>query len=388
MKKGSSQIIGGFHKDIIAFRWKLFIIWQVFREYRSLRNTKKIISKLLELKKKIAGDGPVNKMLKANGKYFWNMYIPGFPSENLKKHIRGEMNRIKPVKSSTNQLSLMFIGITKKCPLSCLHCYEWEEINKKDILTLSDLKKTINKFQNTGVGHIQFGGGEPMSRFDDMIELINFAKNKSDIWIATSGFNLTKERAVLLKRAGLTGVAISLDHFDPDFHNSFRGNSQAYKWAINATENCNQAGLITCWSICVTKQFISKENLYNYADEASKRHVPYIQLFEPVAVGRFKGKDITLNEKQIMILESFYYEMNTNNKFRFHPIVMYTGYYQRRIGCLGSGNRYIYIDTDGNIQSCPFCRNNNKTSIKNQGNEDLFSKIRNEGCKKYGLVEN
>jgi len=72
-----------------------------------------------------------------------------------------------------------------------------------------------------------------------------------------------------MKKAGLTGVAISLDHFDPQKHNEFRGSSHAYDWAVIATQNCTNSGLLTCWSLCVTRDVISPENLMAYADLAA-----------------------------------------------------------------------------------------------------------------------
>jgi len=383
MRNNSSCTITGLQKVIIEYCWNLFIIWQALKEYRSFQRTKEIIKKLKALKKHIAGDQLIHKIIKANGRYYWNMHIPGFPSKVLSRHILGEMNRIHPVTSKHLRLSVLFIGITKKCPLKCLHCYEWQELNKKEKLSLSDLQHIIKTFQKTGVGHIQFGGGEPMMRFEDMVELIRVAKDSSDIWISTSGLNLTKEKAFELKEAGLTGAAISLDHFEPDFHNAFRGNAQAFEWAMQATNYCRQAGLITCWSLCATREFISRENLLQYAVAAKRSKVYYIQLFEPVAVGRFYGKDVTLNAKQIKILEDFYQEMNTDSKYRDFPLVVYIGYYQRRIGCLGSGNRYIYVDTDGNIQPCPFCRTKKKIPVENQSAEDLLESIRTETCPVY-----
>jgi MoaA/NifB/PqqE/SkfB family radical SAM enzyme len=183
-----------------------------------------------------------------------------------------------------------------------------------------------------------------------------------------------------LKKAGLTGAAISLDHFEPELHNEFRGHPKAYDWAISATENCRKAGLITCWSACVTREFISRENLFQYTLAAKKNNVTYVQLFEPMPSGRYAGQDVTLNPVQIKILEDFYTEMNTSPKYRDFPLLVYLGVYQRRIGCLGSGNRYVYVDTDGNIQSCPFCRVSDKMNVNEHPVGELLQWIMNEGC--------
>ena len=379
MKSGTINIISGIRAKVINSISDLFYLCFAAKEYRSFRKAFTVMKELFFLKREIAGH-KIRKIVKANGRYQWNMHLPGFPSEALTKHVLGEMNRICKVRSFGNRLSILFIGITKKCPLQCLHCYEWDALNQKDTLSLEDLKKIIWSFQETGVSHIQLGGGEPMTRFEDMVELIKDIKPGADIWISTCGFNLSAERAVTLKKAGLNGAAISLDHFEPGIHNAFRGNPKAFDWAISATENCQKAGLITCWSICVTREFISRENLFQYALAAKKNNVTYVQLFEPMPSGRYAGQDVALNPTQIKILEDFYTEMNTSPKYRDLPLLVYLGVYQRRIGCLGSGNRYVYVDTDGNIQSCPFCRVSDKMNVNEHPVGELLQWIMNEGC--------
>jgi MoaA/NifB/PqqE/SkfB family radical SAM enzyme len=379
MKRGNIHVITGIRAKLINSISDLFYLLFAAKEYRSFRKAFKVMSKLFALKREIAGHH-INKIVKANGRYHWNMHLPGFPSKALTKHVLGEMNRISPVRSFSNRLSILFIGITKKCPLKCLHCYEWDALNQKDTLSLDDLKKITRSFQESGVSHIQLGGGEPMSRFEDMIELIKDIKPGTDIWISTCGFNLSEEKAVTLKNAGLTGVAISLDHFEPELHNAFRGHPKAFDWAISATENCRKAGLITCWSICVTREFISRENLFQYTLAAKKNNVTYVQFFEPMPAGRFSGKDVALDPEQLKILTNFYIELNTSPKYRDFPLLVYLGVYQRRIGCLGSGNRYVYVDTDGNIQSCPFCRTNQKMVVNDHPVNELLQWIMKEGC--------
>jgi MoaA/NifB/PqqE/SkfB family radical SAM enzyme len=379
MRKKEIYNVAGFRATVIDAVSDLFYFFNAIKEYRSFRKASEVMPVLYGLKHKIAGHR-LYRIVKANGRYYWNMHLPGFPSGALTTHVLGEMNRILPVRSRNNRLSVLFLGITKKCPLQCLHCYEWEALNQKETLSPEDLKKIIRKFQEAGVSHIQLGGGEPMTRFEEMVDLIKDIKPGADIWISTCGFNLSEEKALILKHAGLSGVAISVDHSEPSLHNAFRGNPKAFDWAINATENCRKAGLITCWSVCATREFISRDNLIQYALAAKRNGVNYIQLFEPMPAGRYSGKEVALDPAQIKILEDFYIEMNTSPTYRDFPLVVYLGVYQRRIGCLGSGNRYVYVDTDGNIQSCPFCRTSKRMNVNEHPAEELLQWIQKEGC--------
>jgi len=385
MKNKTPHTITGIRKRLIESCSSLFFIYKAISEYRSIQAAMDVLKKLTRLKRDVQGNLPVSKMVKANGRYYWNLHVPGFPSKALTANVVGDMNRIHPVRSGNNRLNMLFLGITKKCPLQCQHCYEWDALNKKETLTLSSLKSIVDKFQRSGVGHIHLLGGEPMARFEEMVELIRDIKPDTEVWMSTCGFNLTEGKAIILKEAGLTGVAISLDHFEPGPHNEFRGNPRAFDWALAATTNCRKAGLITCWSLCTTREFISHDNLYQYALAAKRNKVNYIQLFEPMPTGRYSGKDVALTPSQIKILEDFHREMNTSRNYRDFPLVEYIGQYQRRIGCLGSGNRYLFIDPDGNVQSCPFCRTSRKMHAEDQDVDDLIDWIGKEGCQRYKM---
>jgi MoaA/NifB/PqqE/SkfB family radical SAM enzyme len=63
-------------------------------------------------------------------------------------------------------------------------------------------------------------------------------KNNQSFIVLSSGFNFTRENARSLKQAGLTGVVISLDHFDPEKHNAFRGFNNSFNDVTRASPTC------------------------------------------------------------------------------------------------------------------------------------------------------
>jgi MoaA/NifB/PqqE/SkfB family radical SAM enzyme len=219
-----------------------------------------------------------------------------------------------------------------------------------------------------------------------MIELLKSAKKDTDFWIVTSGYNLTYKRAAELKSAGLTGMAISLDHWDPEKHNSFRGSQNSFFWVINAVENAHAAGLMVVFLLCPTKEFISYENLIQYSNLVKRLGAAFILLIEPRAVGRFAGRNVSLTREQELILEEFYLKMNYATEYSDMPAVSYHGYHQRRIGCFGSGSRYLYVDTNGDTHICPFCRQKMGNVLDPLIN-DSMEKMKEAGCHKYKHAE-
>jgi MoaA/NifB/PqqE/SkfB family radical SAM enzyme len=156
-----------------------------------------------------------------------------------------------------------------------------------------------------------------------------------------------------LKQKGLTGVLISLDHFDPSRHNEFRGHKNAFKWVIEGTRNAKNAGLVTTLSLCATRSFVSRKNLERYMELAKRLGVAFVQFIDVRASGRYAGQSVELSKEQIELLEGFYLKYNTDSKYSTYPIISYLGYHQRRMGCFGGGNRFFYIDTDGDAHLCP-----------------------------------
>ncbi len=322
--------------------------------------------------------------MKVDGKYYWDLYIPGYRSEAITHFFDGETNRTLGNTTNRTRFTNILIAITKRCPLRCEHCFEWDALNGRETLTVSDIKTIVGKFQERGTGIIQLTGGEPMMKVNELVDIIESAKPGSEFWILTSGYNLTSENAIILKKAGFTGVVVSLDHFDPGIHNHFRGAQKSFEWVQAGVKHAIEARLVTALSICVSKSFATESNLMQYAELAKSMGVSFIQMLEPRAVGHYDGKDVLLDAVHTRILEEFYLKMNYRRKFRKYPIVCYHGYYQRRTGCFGSGNRSVYVDTDGDLHACPFCR----TKMGNALIDDLdetIGQLAAAGCHKYAI---
>ena len=381
-------LVKGLNRFVIGSLIRMTVLCLAFKNYLNPFKVISVLRKLETLRRQYMGDFNTLKLIHVGNQYYWDMHSPGWPSKAFNNFNEGEMNRIYPFRNSNDYLNSMIFAITKKCNLRCKHCYEWDELNKEDTLSLDDLKRIVGYFQNRGrgVAQIQLSGGEPLSRFDDMIELLKSAKPETDFWIVTSGYNLTLERAHELKKAGLKGMAISLDHYDPFEHNKFRGSEDSFKWLIKAVENAHEAKLVVVCLLCPTKEFTSRENLLKYANLTRRLGAAFILLIEPRPVGRFADKDVSLTREQELILEDFYLKMNYAPEYSDMPAVSYHGYHQRRIGCFGSGSRYLYVDTDGDIHICPFCRQKMGNVLRPEIGEFL-EKIKNTGCHKYKHAE-
>lgn len=380
------KIISGFRAWLLHKRLILFIFLQMLRidrnpfiALRGLRNVRK-------LRRSAHGNTTISKFVKSDNKYYWVTDLPGLPSANLKNMMQMEFNRQSKYYNPEEKLLIpqqtIIWGITNRCHLNCRHCYDWENIDKHEHLSIDQLKHILSKIEEHGIRHVQLSGGEPLARFDDLISILQMAAKKIDFWLLTSGFGLTAEKANALKKAGLTGTNISLDHWNEAKHNDFRNNDKSFNWVMEAVKNCRNAGILVSLSVCATREFVSRENLEEYARLAKSVGANFIRILEPRAVGKFMNQKVHLEKEQIELLGQFMKQMNSDPEYKSFPIVVFFGYHQRNIGCMGAGNRYLYLDSKGEFHACPFCQGSIGNVFSISFNEAI-SNLRKKGCQAF-----
>ena len=354
----------------------------VLKLLRSPRKMWQALTRLRAQRRQYFGEFVPRKMAYVAGRYYRGYHSPGWPSPAYHAYVATALNRIVPFRPQQNTLTMVFLAITKKCPLACEHCFEWEALNQKEKLTLPDLHALVRTFQDQGVTQIFFSGGEPMLRVHDLLEVLPAARPGTDFWVITSGFNFTRQNAEKLKQAGLTGVSISLDHYLPERHNAFRGSDNAFEHAVQAAAHAQQAGLVVNLAVCVTREFTTGRHLLRYAALARRLGVAFIQLLEPRAVGHYAAQDVALSKSQLSLLDAFYERLNFHPAYHDWPLVTYYGYHQRRLGCSGAADRFLYVDTDGDVHACPFCQKKSGSALTDSLN-DALAAVRTNGCQLY-----
>jgi len=90
-----------------------------------------------------------------------------------------------------------------------------------------------------------------------------------------------------------------------------------------------------------------------------------------------------LKPDQLNLLEEVFLSYNQEESYRDFPIIVYHGYYQRRVGCMASGNRMVYVDTNGDFMKCPFCHEKSG-SLLDENFETTIDEMNTESCSSFG----
>ncbi|HEY8233905.1 MAG TPA: radical SAM protein, partial [Vicinamibacteria bacterium] len=121
-------------------------------------------------------------------------------------------------------------NLTKRCNLRCSHCYisagPFETAESE--LTTAECHRVIDELLAVNPSPMLIlSGGEPLVR-DDLEEIASHASGRgATVVVGTNGTTLTEPRVAMLKRAGVSGVAVSVDSLDAETHDHFRGGAHA-----------------------------------------------------------------------------------------------------------------------------------------------------------------
>jgi MoaA/NifB/PqqE/SkfB family radical SAM enzyme len=352
LDKNRNKIITGLEFKIVQLLIGLNVIWLSLLRFGSPWKTLKFAAKVINTRKDFKTTHP--KIAKSGHKYYMNLYTPGWPSKAFNRGINHSLNLFSQ-SPATSLFSLVF-SITNKCGFQCEHCVEWERLNQRDMLSAFDLAEIIKRFYELGISQVQLSGGEPLNRMDDILFILDTVPKEIDFWIYTNGYNLSARKAAQLKKHGLKGVIISLDHYEAGRHDQFRGIHGSYQRALQSARNTVNNGLLLAFSCCATNNFVSRKSLLSYAKVCRDAGASFIQFLEPEAVGHYRDKKVTLSKENKDMLEDIFYLLNFDVSYKGYPIVSYPAMVKRQNGCPGRGLHYLYIDADGFVQSCPFCK--------------------------------
>jgi len=147
-------------------------------------------------------------------------------------------NRIEP------RLQLVAWEVTRKCNLRCAHCRaSSENTDYEEELSLEECYGLIDDISSVGKPILILSGGEPLAR-SDVFDIGKYGVSKGlRVVMGTNGTLVTPGAARRLAEVPISRLAISLDFPDEAQQDAFRGETGAFKQALEGIKNARDAGL-------------------------------------------------------------------------------------------------------------------------------------------------
>lgn len=106
-------------------------------------------------------------------------------------------------------------GITHRCNLTCKMCGIWRYGNKKEELSIDEIKEMAARMYRLGVVQVSIGGGEPFN-YEELEEAAKcFVDAGLNTRVLTNGVGVSKERIDRCIDYGVKNFSISLDSLYP-----------------------------------------------------------------------------------------------------------------------------------------------------------------------------
>lgn len=319
------------------------------------------------------------KLVHAGGRWYFSLDAPGWPSAAYDRYVRLELNRARPFRPGADLQTAVF-AITRRCPLRCQHCSEWDTLNQPEALSVAEVVEIARRLEARGAVFLELSGGEPLLRLEAVEAVGRAVGERTDLWLLTSGWGLDAAVARRLRRAGVVGVRLSLDHFEARGHDAFRGVAGAFDRALAAAAAAREAGLVLCLTLTARRELATEENLGRYLALARSLGAGFVQILEPRAVGRWAGRDVALGPEHQGLLDAFHRRVTYQDLDG--PIVSYPAHDQRRDGCWGAGDRWLFVDSGGRLHACPFCRADAGSAL-GPDLDGALARLRRRGCHAY-----
>ena len=186
------------------------------------------------------------------------------------------------------KIEYLRVSVTDRCDLRCTYCMveDMEFLPKQEVLSIEELIKLIEVFNNLGVIKYRLTGGEPLVRkgIVDIIEYLNTLKIKGLIkehTLTTNGTNLQRYSEIL-KKNGVDRINVSLDTLRASRFKEITRWGDVNK-VLNGIQAALDAGIKVKINTVVTKDF-NDDEIIEIINWAEKKNID-VSLIEVMPIG-------------------------------------------------------------------------------------------------------
>ncbi len=263
--------------------------------------------------------------------------------------------------------------LTLKCDQPCQHCGSRAGHARSKELSTSEVLDVARSLADLGCREVALIGGEAYLR-TDLGEIVRFLTDAGiRVGLQTGGRALTRERAEMLKAAGLHSLGVSIDG-PARAHDKLRGNLGSHQAAMRALDAGREAGLIVTSNAQINR--LNQDLLWEHVETLWDKGVVAWQVQLTVPMGRAADRPDWIIEPHRVVdvidtLAAIQVEGLKRHKGDGEPFNVFVGnnigYYGPHETTLRSrpggketywegcraGQQVIGLESDGSVKGCP-----------------------------------
>ncbi len=314
-----------------------------------------------------------NKLIKLqNGTYKLHLYVPAYPTRAFFKSVENKL-----IHTPQRPITIVY-SVTKACTFKCSHCYQRKDRGADIPLDL--MLKTIKGISECGVTFLNIEGGDAFLKFKELCAILDSLDDSMEVWINTTGANVTKERLQTLKDKGCCGLMVSIHNDNPQKHDEFVGVDGAYDMAIQTLKWCYEIGLGSAINTVLEKDRIEDGSFVKVMELSKKLNCNFVQLIHPKRAGLWlDNQELATQDKLTIdyVLKAHKYYNNALRKDYPALPAQVEEEQPSKFGCTAGGIDRFYIGASGEVQPCEFL-NISFGNVKEEEFKIIFERMR--GC--------
>jgi AdoMet-dependent heme synthase len=242
------------------------------------------------------------------------------------------------------------LDVTHKCNLNCNHCFFYSSKERRELsyISLSKIKKIIDKISTANIPIITLSGGEPFTR-KDILKVIRYANKKKISVIINTNSTLLNEDIIKKLKKTRCSIHLSLEGSRSNIHDSIRGRGNFSK-ILNSVNLIRKNNILFQINFTINKKnFYEINKMYGIAKMLGAQNL-LITPITRVGIGKHQ-KQYSLNFGHIFLLKTYillkkrYINRFSKKSDPYIHLLNCVNHSSIHIGCSGDINQCLQIPT-------------------------------------------
>lgn len=234
-----------------------------------------------------------------------------------------------------------------QCNLHCEHCAikRLQGVKSDRKMTVEDVRNLARQADEMGLARFVITGGEPTTfkDLDDIVAAID--PQKFYINCDSNGYLLDRKMIQHMMDIGIDRIQLSLDNFNEEEHDSFRGKKGSFRNTMKAVDYCQELGMNLFIQTVCTKQRLYTQEFRDFIKYFNDRGIGvFVSFAKPVGAWE-RQYDCCIDGEDLKYFEKMEKEMNVFSHL--------TPGYGIEMGCIAVKGMFS-ITQYGDVLPCPY----------------------------------